>query len=398
MSSDTTFLLAGLLFLAAALGYLFARYGEERDDDSQAAGGALNADYIKGMNFLLNEQPDQALEVFIRMVEVDNETLETHFALGSLFRRRGEVERAIRVHQNLIARPNLNQEQRDQAFFALAEDYLRAGLYDRAEKIFVDFGANSKRRDAASRKLVRIYEMTHDWEQAIASYEQLEASGAIDGSDQIAHYYCELAEQAQVAGDADTASAMLQRALGRTPVIIRARLLEADTLQQAGDHAAAIDFYTEVIQQEPQLASHVIPRLARSCRASDRSDELTGILSELIAGHPTARDAIALAAIRDQEINNPVALQCLQDYAASHPILAALIDKDQLTAADPVVRNATLQRVRQALRQIASRAARYRCTECGYSTMELLWQCPSCRQWETVVPNEHLGLDAMLGK
>jgi len=398
MPSEATFLLAGLLFIAAALGYLFARYGEERDDKLQEQSGALNADYIKGLNFLLNEQPDQALEVFIRMVEVDNETLETHFALGGLFRRRGEVERAIRVHQNLIARPNLNQEQRDQAFFALAEDYLRSGLYDRAEKIFMEFSADSKRRDAASRKLVRIYEMTHDWEQAIASFEQLEASGTAEGPDQIAHYYCELAEQEEAAGDSAKASSMLQRALERTPVIVRARLLEADRLQQAGDHAAAIDIYAEIIQQDPHLASHVIPRLARGCRSADRPDALSRILSALIAGHSTARDAIAVATIRDAEIDNPVALECLHDYAVSHPILAALIDKDQLTADNPAVRDATMQRVRLALRQVAARSARYRCTECGYSTMELLWQCPSCRQWETVVPNEQLDLGAMLGK
>jgi lipopolysaccharide biosynthesis regulator YciM len=125
---------------------------------------------------------------------------------------------------------------------------------------------------------------------------------------------------------------------------------------------------------------------------------MSRILSELIAGHNSARDAIALAAIRDEDMDNPVALQCLNDYIASHPILATLVDKNQLTADDPAVREATMRRVRQALCQIAARSARYRCTECGYSTMELLWQCPSCRQWETVVPNQQLALGAMLGK
>jgi len=122
MPTESTFLLAGLFFLAAALGYFFARFGDDEEStDEPAPAGKLNADYIKGLNFLLNEKPDQALEVFMRMVEVDDETLETHFALGSLFRRRGEVDRAIRVHQNIIARPNLSEMHKEQALVSLAE-------------------------------------------------------------------------------------------------------------------------------------------------------------------------------------------------------------------------------------------------------------------------------------
>ncbi len=398
MPSEATFLLAGLLFIAAALGYVYARYLEEREDRDPGSGNALNADYIKGLNFLLNEQPDQALEVFIRMVEVDNDTLETHFALGGLFRRRGEVERAIRVHQNLIARPNLTQEQRDQAFFALAEDYMRSGLYDRAEAIFTKFDEQSKHRSAALRKLVRIYEMTHDWEQAIAAYEKLVASGgAGEGPDHVAHYYCEMAEQAALSGENTYADEMLSKALERTPDSVRARLMRADALQAAGNCAAAIDLYTALMHESPQLISHIIPKLAKSCRDADRSDDMGEILAALIEGDESARNAIAIAAVRDESIQNPVAIRCLQDYASSHPILAALIDMEHLHSNDAGVAAATLERIRKALQKIAATSARYRCSECGYTTMERLWQCPSCREWETVVPHRELALGAVLG-
>ena len=150
MPTESTFLLVGLLFVAAALGYVFARFSDE--EKKAEAPGQLNADYLKGLNFLLNEKPDQALEVFMRMVEVDDETLETHFALGGLFRRRGEVERAIRVHQNLIARPNLSRLHKDQAFFALGEDYLSAGLFDRAEKLFMQMRGSPEHRVDALNK------------------------------------------------------------------------------------------------------------------------------------------------------------------------------------------------------------------------------------------------------
>ena len=397
MSSETIFLLAGLLFVAAALGYLFARYGEDSEDNDPEASGRLNSDYIRGLNFLLNEQPDEALEVFIRMVEVDNETLETHFALGGLFRRRGEVDRAIRVHQNLIARPNLNQEQRDQAYFALAEDYLRSGLYDRAEKIFMEFEESSKHRDASLHKLIRIYEMTHDWEQAIDIYLQLEQRGAVDGGpDQVSHYYCELAEQAKNSGDLGTAKEMLSRAIKRKADSVRAQLMTADLLQEAGEHAKVIPIYARVIRQDPRLASEVSPRSARSCREAGGERGLSSILSEVHAEHTSARDAIALAAIRDEQIQNPVALDCVQQFAVDHPILGALIDIDHLTHEDPAVRAATMARIRTALGRIAAQSSRYSCTKCGYATMGLLWQCPSCREWETVVPNQQLALAAVL--
>ena len=147
-------LLAGLLFIAAALGYVFARFGDPGDDEeleAEVVNGRLNADYIKGLNFLLNEQTDQALEHFLKMVRVDDKTIETHFALGNLFRRRGEVDRAIRIHQNIIARPDLAAEQRDQALYSLAKDYLSAGLLDRAEKICTRL-APSERMIATSRR------------------------------------------------------------------------------------------------------------------------------------------------------------------------------------------------------------------------------------------------------
>ena len=190
------------------------------------AGETLNADYIKGLNFLLNEQPDQALEVFLRMVEVDDETLETHFALGSLFRRRGEVDRAIRVHQNIIARPNLSAMHREHALVSLAEDYLGAGLFDRAEKLFLELRESSGYRVRALHKLVRIYEVTHDWEQAIAVFRELEkCDSELEQAGQVAHYYCELAAQAAQERDFATCPGLAEKRLGAVRFgTVRARL------------------------------------------------------------------------------------------------------------------------------------------------------------------------------
>jgi lipopolysaccharide biosynthesis regulator YciM len=164
MPTESTFLLAGLFLLLAAAGWAMGRFGE-RDEEQPPA--PLNIDYLKGLNFLLNEQTDQALEHFLEMVRVDDKTIETHFALGSLFRRRGEVDRAIRIHQNIIARPDLAAEQRDQALYSLAKDYLHAGLLDRAENLFSRLSQGSRYQVQALESLCRIYEQEKEWERAI---------------------------------------------------------------------------------------------------------------------------------------------------------------------------------------------------------------------------------------
>jgi len=397
MFSDSALMVAVLLFFAAALGYVFARFGGDGDEAPPPDPERLNSDYIKGLNFLLNEQPDQALEVFIRMVEVDENTLETHYALGGLFRRRGEVDRAIRIHQNLIARPNLNQEQRDQAFFALGEDYLGAGLYDRAESLFLQLLESGKHGEAALVQLIRICELTNDWEKAAEYFLQLEASAAVETkADQAAHYYCELAEQAMAGGDFASAAKWLKLADDRNVETIRTRLAQADLARATGDHEAAIKLYERVITLEPRLASEVIPGLAKSCRESGQREALERILTELKEAHPQARDAIALAVIRDPEIENQTALDCLREFTATHPILSSIVDMEQLNSEDPAVSAASVGRVRAALGRIAMHSPRYRCSECGYATMELLWQCPSCRDWETVIPAQQLALGSML--
>ncbi|MDH5617763.1 MAG: hypothetical protein OEZ11_03910, partial [Gammaproteobacteria bacterium] len=198
MPTEKALILAGLFLLLAAAGWVIGRFGERDDEDPPPP---LNIDYLKGLNFLLNEQTDQAVEHFLRMVRVDDRTIETHFALGSLFRRRGEVDRAIRIHQNIIARPDLASEQRDQALYSLAKDYLAAGLLDRAEKLFVRLSEGSRFQVQASEALCRIYEQERDWDKAIDAGKRLEVLGGRSLALQIAHYYCELAEAAAAAGD-----------------------------------------------------------------------------------------------------------------------------------------------------------------------------------------------------
>jgi lipopolysaccharide biosynthesis regulator YciM len=398
MPTESTFLLAGLLFLAAALGYFFARFGDDDEADATASSGRLNADYIKGLNFLLNEQPDQALEVFMRMVAVDDETLETHFALGSLFRRRGEVDRAIRVHQNIIARPNLSDMHREHAIVSLAEDYLGAGLFDRAETLFKELRGSDEFRVKALEKLVRIYEVTHDWEPAIEAYRELEkVAPSDDAVGRIAHYYCELAEHAVADRDFTQARELLKKAGSDRHGTVRAQLALAELSQQMGDHQAAIEIFRQVMTDEPRLIGEVVPRLAHSCRETDNEALLTGCLEELQGQGAEASRAIALAVIYDPQIANLTALGCLRDYVVADPILSNIVAVDQLQASDPEELRVALERIRKGLARLFPPGHRYSCTECGYLSSQLLWQCPGCRSWESVSPAAKFSFSSMVG-
>ena len=234
-------LLVGLLVpVAAASGYLAGRRGSEKSSGQRVT--RLTSSYFRGLNYLLNEQPDKAIELFLQIAEPDSDTLETQLALGNLFRRRGEVDRAIRLHQNLFTRPLLSAEQRSLALVELGEDYLRAGLLDRAEALYKDLLQVDGQEAIALRQLIEIYQQEQDWDSAIAAAERLCESGDCSNTALIAQFRCELADRALEQGDHEGARSHLQRALNDQPDCIRAELqlgkieLQHSRWQQAARH------------------------------------------------------------------------------------------------------------------------------------------------------------------
>jgi lipopolysaccharide biosynthesis regulator YciM len=258
MPTESTFLLAGLFLLLAAAGWAMGRFGE-RDEEGQPP--PLNIDYLKGLNFLLNEQTDQALEHFLRMVRVDDKTIETHFALGSLFRRRGEIDRAIRIHQNIIARPDLAAEQRDQALYSLAKDYLGAGLLDRAESLFVRLSLGSRFQVQSLESLCGIYEQERDWEKAIDAGQRLEVLGGRSLALQVAHYHCELAESAVAKNDYSAAREFLKKARAGRPGTMRGALTRAHIAKEMDDNKTALKLYHRIIDEHTYLIAEALPEI-----------------------------------------------------------------------------------------------------------------------------------------
>ena len=393
MPTESTFLLAGLFLLLAAAGWAMGRFGERDEEDAPPP---LNIDYLKGLNFLLNEQTDQALEHFLKMVRVDDKTIETHFALGSLFRRRGEVDRAIRIHQNIIARPDLASEQRDQALYSLAKDYLAAGLLDRAENLFARLAEGSRYQVQALEALCSIYEQEREWEKAIESGHRLEVLGGQSLALQIAHYYCELAESAAAAGDYASARQYVKNAQSGRPRTMRGALTRAHIARDTDDSKTALRLYHRIIDENTYLIAEALPEIVAIYTREGQVDELERALKSLLDKNPKMSSLVAYTAIVNDIGGIAVIDRCVESYMLNEPTLGEFVDLQKLSGDDDGDGADAFAKVRHALSKLAASTPRYQCQECGLSSQRLLWQCPSCRDWETQRPASRVQFDTVL--
>ena len=389
MPTESTFLLAGLFLLLAAAGWILGRFGEREEEDPPPP---LNIDYLKGLNFLLNEQTDQALEHFLKMVRVDDKTIETHFALGSLFRRRGEVDRAIRIHQNIIARPDLASEQRDQALFSLAKDYLRAGLLDRAEKLFARLSQGSRYQVEALENLMRIYEQEKEWEKAVEAGQQLEVLGGRSLALQIAHYYCELAEASAAEKDYGAARQFVKHAQTGRPRTLRGALTRAHIAREMEDNKTALRLYHRIIDEHTYLIAEALPEMVSIYEREGAMGELEKAFAEMLKKNPEMSALVALTAIINDISGIPIIDESVKKYLLNEPTLSEFVDIQSLTNGD----ESGYAKIRKAMSTLASSTPRYQCQECGFSSQKLLWQCPSCRAWETQRPASRVQFDTVL--
>ena len=377
MEFDLQWLLIGLP-VVFALGWMASRLDlrqlkRERDDSPRA--------YFKGLNLLLNEQQDQAIDAFIKAVQDDPDTTELHFALGNLFRRRGEFERAVRVHQHLLGRSDLKAGDRDRAQLALAQDYMKAGLFDRAEAAWQALQGTPFDAEAQL-ALLSLYERSRDWPQAATVARRLEAQGTVSFAARIAHYECELSEQADAKGDTVQAEAALQRAREAAPLSPRPQVLAGQRLRRLGDHAGAVKAWDALRANQPAAFLLVAPDYAASALASGQAAVAQGALSTALQNMP----AIEL-------------LQALELVDGSDPaerlprMLAHLKAQPTLSAAQllfSVAPEDWTDEARAALRDAVARAARplqrYRCAACGFEAQLYFWQCPGCLSWDSYPP------------
>lgn len=375
-----------LLPLAAASGWLVGHYGKRRRE-SAAAADDLRSNYFKGINYLLNEQPDKAIEAFIKVLEVDSETVETHLALGNLYRRRGEVDRAIRIHQNLIARPNLESEQRSEALLELGHDYLSAGLLDRAENLLQELADSGDYRVQALRQLIDIYEQEKDWHRAIDSARLLEKATGNHLGPVIAHYQCELAERFRDSEDMDAALEMLKSALATHDRCVRASILEGDVLTDRDEHERAIRAYQRVEEQDADYVPETIDRIQFCYRALNQPAEMDSYLNGLMARYGWITPMLALADLKREREGPEAAIEFISEKLRRRTSVRGLDRLLQLELEHADAENgAHVSILKDLTGELLADRPIYKCLHCGFPARLLHWQCPSCKHWNTIKP------------
>jgi lipopolysaccharide biosynthesis regulator YciM len=381
MEFELWWLLAFPLFFV--LGWLAARIDIKHVVKESRA---LPRTYLTGLNFLLNEQPDKAIDAFIEAVKIDNQTVELHFALGSLFRRRGETDRAIRMHQNLIDREDLSDEQRQHALSELGLDFLKAGLLDRAEAVFVKL-RGTRFNEFALNNLLDIYQQEKDWKKAIEIAEALPHHEGVLWEKEVANFHCELAAAAMANSRFDEAMEGLGRALALNRKSVRANMLMGDLCASRGDDRAALEAWKMVEKQNPIYLALVAERIMDAYRRLGELEQGIQLLRSYLDKYPSLDLLDALFQWELQKEGPQVAYQLVRDELRRNPTLLGLdklLEAALLTA--PAEQRTDIELVKSLVHGHTRRVARYRCDTCGFKARQFYWRCPACGGWETYPP------------
>ena len=384
-----------LLPIATFSGWIIARNHYKKRHDNNAS--YLKPQYFKGLNYLLDEQPDKAIDVFVRLLKAESETVEIHMALANLFRRRGETDRAIRIHQNVMAKPSLKSEERSQALVELGLDYMSAGMLDRAEQLFTKLLSESAAPPAkAYEQLLRIYQQEKKWQQAIDIAKKMQTQSGKSIGTIVAQFYCELAEQ-QLVTSPKNAMTLLKKADAYDNTCIRATLLQADILMNTNQVDKAIQSLLHVEKQNIDYIPETLPKLLECYRQIDKLPVFADWLSHILNHHPTMTSVrLMLTHVVQLQHGNQAAEDYLYKEIHRYPSVEGLHSLIKLmeqsgSILTPLIKDVTHTLLQQGQQQC------YICQNCGFSGKTLHWQCPSCKNWSTIKSTEiHHARSALL--
>jgi lipopolysaccharide biosynthesis regulator YciM len=376
------FLLIPLAFLS---GFWVARHGKNKSGKFQLL--SLHSDYFKGLNFVINEEPDKAIEIFTKMILIDSETVEVHLALGNLFRRRGEVDRAIRIHQNLIARPTLSNEHREQALLELGKDYLRLGILDRAEGLFQELVDSEIMVVPSYRYLLDIYQQEKDWEKAIDAAKRLQKITNDKYELLISQFHCELAELSLTNNDEKMAKSHLKHALNFDPRCVRASFMEGEIFMKSGDYKSAINSFKRIEKQDPDYINEILIPLQVCYREIGHEDKYKEYLMGLLESHDGVKTLVMLTNEIGQQEGNNSAIKFISKRLNKNPTVEGV---DQLISYIVQKSDGELKQYLTTVKELTSSLLNsrhgYKCIRCGYEAKHIHWYCPSCKNWDTVKP------------
>ncbi|MDU5454273.1 lipopolysaccharide assembly protein LapB [Pseudescherichia vulneris] len=375
-----------LLPVAAAYGWYMGRRSAQQTKQDEA--NRLSRDYVAGVNFLLSNQQDKAVDLFLDMLKEDTGTVEAHLTLGNLFRSRGEVDRAIRIHQTLMESASLSYDQRLLAVQQLGRDYMAAGMYDRAEDMFNQLVDETDFRIGALQQLLQIYQATSEWQKAIDVAERLVKLGKDKQRGEIAHFYCELALQQMGNDDMDRAMALLKKGAAADRTSPRVSIMIGRVLIAKGDYARAMESLLRVIDQDKELVSETLEMLQTCYLQLGKNDEWAEFLTRCVEENVGATADLMLAEIIDQREGQDQAQVTVTRQLQRHPTMRVfhkLMDY-HLHDAEEGRAKESLMALRDMVGEQIRSKPRYRCQKCGFTAFTMYWHCPSCRAWSTVKP------------
>lgn len=342
--------------------------------------------YFRGINYLLNEQPDKALEVFLQLAEVTPETVETHLSLGNLFRRRGEMDNAIRCHQNIIKQTELSTEERNHALLELGEDYLRAGLLDRAEELFATLAEQEIATRTALQRLLNIFQQEHEWQSAIKVAQQLQRVTGDSSQTMIAHFYCELASEQHQGGDQQAALQLLKQAEQADPRCARLWIQRARLATENGRHERAVAHYRQACEVDPDCLPLVLDTLIDAYRQAGQLPQAEQFLSEWLRDNTDTSAVIAAVELTREQQGVNDANQFLLRELKRQPTVGKMRALLQLSEADNTRGFPLLDVFSQLSDSLREYENGYQCRVCGLDGHTHHWHCPSCRSWNTTLP------------
>lgn len=375
-----------LLPVAAAYGWYMGRRSAHQNKQQEA--NRLSRDYVAGVNFLLLNQQDKAVDLFLDMLKEDTSTVEAHLTLGNLFRSRGEVDRAIRIHQSLMESASLTYEQRLLAIQQLGRDYMAAGLYDRAEDMFTQLVDETDFRIGALQQLLLIYQATSDWQKAIEIAERLVKLGNDKQRTEIAHFYCELALQLMGSDDLDRAMTLLKKGAAADKSCARVSIMMGRIFMAKGEYAKAVQTLQRVIDQDSELVSETLEMLQICFQQLNNPDEWEVFLKRCVEENTGAVAELMLASILEQNKGAETAHIYINRQLQRHPTMRVfhrLMDY-HLQEAEEGRAKESLIVLRDMVGEQVRTKPRYRCQKCGFTAFTMYWHCPSCRAWSTVKP------------
>ena len=382
MPSENTIYLAAIISVSALLGYLYLKFVDKEDDDSK-----ISPEYLIGLKLLLNEQADKAINLFSEIVQVDEDTIETHLALGVLFRKQGKIDQAIKLHENIISKKELKEHHYYQTLEELAEDYYTAGLYDKSEEIFEKLIDIKNHKNSSLSKLMQIYEYTCEWDKALSTTEKL---NAIDPSNEykknIPHYLCQISEKYIAKNDLENAELYIDKAKATKSSSSRILFVSIQIALKKRELVKAVALYKKLCEISDLGHQILLPDLIATAKQNGQINQVNRMIKGICNKSSKVKEHLALLAIMNLNLDDKIIMQSLHEFLSNELYFSELLRFNEMKSISELVSKELINNIRVKLNQKSMNKFKYLCKNCGYKTIKLSWQCPTCRNWESSTP------------